>query len=85
VELADGGEVQAVAGLGEEEGDQIWVAADDAELAAEFLFPVGHVTYPLPLRRGRLAYKPWRIMRMWAVPSIKVVFLKGLSLKSSID
>jgi hypothetical protein len=48
VELADGGEVQAVAGLGEEEGDQIWVAADDAELAAEFLFPVGHVTYPLP-------------------------------------
>ena len=32
----------------EEGGDQIWVAADDAELAAELLFPVGHVTYPLP-------------------------------------
>jgi hypothetical protein len=49
VELADSGEVQAVAGLEEEEGgDQIGVAADDTELAAELLFPVGHVTYPLP-------------------------------------
>jgi len=84
VELAGSGEVQEVAGLEEEEGgDQIWVAADNAELAAELLFPVGHVTYPLPLRCGRLAYKPWRIMRMWAVPSIKVVFLKDLPLKSS--
>jgi hypothetical protein len=84
VELAGSGEVQAVAGLGEEEGgDQIWVAADDAELPAEFLFPVGHVTHPLPPPVRELAYKPWRIMRMWAVPSIKVVFLKGLSLKSS--
>jgi hypothetical protein len=40
VELAGGGEVQVVAGweqagLEEEEcGDQMWVAADDAELAA---------------------------------------------------
>ena len=59
VELAGGGEVQIVvdlelAGLEQEEGgDQIWVAADDAELAAELLFPVGHVTLtpsPLPVR-----------------------------------
>jgi len=61
VELAGGGEVQIVvdlelAGLEQEEGgDQIWVAADDAELAAELLFPVGHVTLtpsPLPVREA---------------------------------
>jgi hypothetical protein len=66
VELAESGEVQVVtgslladleqAGLEEEEGgDQIWVAADDAELAAELLFPVGHVTRtpsPLPVREA---------------------------------
>ena len=66
VELAGSGEVQIVtgllladleqAGLEEEEGgDQIWVAADDAELAAELLFPVGHVTLtpsPLPVREA---------------------------------
>jgi hypothetical protein len=55
VELAESGEVQVVAdlklaGLEEEEGgDQMWVAADEAKLAAEILFPVGHVTRtPLP-------------------------------------
>jgi hypothetical protein len=66
VELEGSGEVQIVtgllladleqAGLEEEEGgDQIWVAADDAELAAELLFPVGHVTRtpsPLPVREA---------------------------------
>ena len=71
VELEGGGEVQIVAGLEqasaeqEECGDQMWVAADDAELAAKLLFPVGHVTpTPSPSRCGRLRYKPWRIMRM---------------------
>jgi hypothetical protein len=66
VELAGGGEVQVVTGLlladleqaGLEEaegGDQRWVAADNAELAAELLFPVGHVTRtpsPLPVREA---------------------------------
>ena len=92
VELAGSGEVQVVSGLEqagleeEEGGDQIRVAADDAELAAELLFQIGHVTRPpSPSRCGRLRYKPCRIMRMWAVPSIKVVFLKGLSVKSSRD
>jgi hypothetical protein len=90
VELAGSGEVQVVVGLEqpgleeEEGGDQIWVAADDAELAAELLLPAGHGTgTPPPSRCGRLAYKPCRIMRMWAVPSIKFVFLKDLSLNSS--
>ena len=55
VELAESGEVQVVgdlelAGLEHEEGgDQMRVAADDAELAAEFLPLV-----PSPLRCGRL-------------------------------
>jgi hypothetical protein len=54
VELAESGEIQVAgdllqAGLEEEEGgDQMWVAADGAELAAEFLLPVGHSTTPLP-------------------------------------
>jgi hypothetical protein len=55
VELAESGEGQVVAGLlyagleEEEGGDQIWVAADDAELAAELLFPAGHgAGTPLP-------------------------------------
>jgi hypothetical protein len=62
VELEGGGEVQIVVGLEparleqagaeqEERGDQMWVAADDAELAAKLLFPVGHVSStlsPLP-------------------------------------
>ena len=54
VELAESGEVQVVgdleqAGLVEEEGgDQIWVAADDAELAAELLPRV----IPLPSGAG---------------------------------
>jgi hypothetical protein len=66
VELAESGEGQVVvgllqagwlqAGLEEEEGgDQIWVAADDAELAAEFLLPAGHGTgtpSPLPVREA---------------------------------
>jgi hypothetical protein len=61
VELAGSGEVQVVAdlelaGLKQEEGgDQMWVAADDAELTAKLLFPVGHVTRtPPPSRCGRL-------------------------------
>ena len=90
VELAESGKVQIVSGWlqasleQEERGDQVWVAADDAELAAKLLFPVGHVSStPSPSRCGRLRYKPWRIMRMRVVPSIKVVFLKGLSVKSS--
>ena len=43
VELAESGKVQIVSGWlqasleQEERGDQVWVAADDAELAAEFL------------------------------------------------
>jgi hypothetical protein len=59
VELAGSGEVQVVAdleqaGLEQEEcGDQMWVAADEAQLAAELLFPVGHVTpTPLPVREA---------------------------------
>jgi hypothetical protein len=61
VKLESSGEVQVVAdlelaGLEQEEGgDQVWVAADDAELAAELLLPVGHVTRtPPPSRCGRL-------------------------------
>ncbi len=64
MELEGGGEVQIVVGLEparleqagaeqEEGGDQMWVAADEAELAAKLLFPVGHVTptpSPLPVR-----------------------------------
>jgi hypothetical protein len=66
VELAGSREVQIVtgllpvdleqAGLEEEEGgDQRWVAADDAELAAELLFAAGHVAgdpSPLPVREA---------------------------------
>jgi hypothetical protein len=56
VELADSGEVQVVAGweqagLEEEEGgDQIWVAADEAELAAELLLSA--TPSPLPVREA---------------------------------
>jgi hypothetical protein len=61
--------------------DQLEIAADEAELAAKLLPWVGHdAGTPSPLRCGRLAYKPWRIMTMCAVPSIKLVFLKELSL-----
>ena len=61
MELAGGGEIQIVSGLElagleeEEGGDQMWVAADEAELTAELLFPVGHVTptpSPLPVREA---------------------------------
>jgi hypothetical protein len=61
MELAESGKVQLVAdlklaGLEQEEGgDQMRVALDDAELAAELLFPVGHVTRtpsPLPVREA---------------------------------
>ena len=67
VELADGGEVQVVAGLEkagleeEEGGDQMWVAADDAKLAAELLFRIGHVTptpSPLPVREAAVETMP---------------------------
>jgi hypothetical protein len=71
VKLAGGGEVQIVADVEqaglerEERGDQMRVAADEAELAAELLFPIGHVSLPPPPSRcGRLRYKPCRIMRM---------------------
>jgi len=85
VEAERGIEVKVVAGLqAEEVGDEIRVALDQLKTAAELLFPVGQVTRtPSPSRCGRLRYKPWRIMRMWAVPSIKLVFLKELSLNSS--
>jgi hypothetical protein len=66
VELSGSGKVQIVtgllladleqAGLEEEEGgDQRWVAADDAELAAELLFPAGQgagAPSPLPAREA---------------------------------
>jgi hypothetical protein len=61
VELSESSEVQIVAGLEqaglveEEGGDQMWIALDDAELAAELLFPAGHVTpppSPLPVREA---------------------------------
>ena len=61
MELEGSGEVQIVGGLElsgleeEEDGDQIWVAADEAELAAEFLFEAGHgvgTPSPLPVREA---------------------------------
>jgi hypothetical protein len=61
VECKGSGEVLIVvdleqAGLEQDEGgDQIWIAADDAELAAELLFWIGHVTptpSPLPVREA---------------------------------
>jgi hypothetical protein len=67
MELAESGEVQVVAdlelaGLEEEEGgDQVWVALDDAELAAKLLFPVGQVTRtpsPLPVREAAVETVP---------------------------
>jgi hypothetical protein len=81
VGLGVDGEVGAEA---DEVRDQLEIAADETELAAKLLPWVGHgAGTPSPLRCGRLAYKPWRIMRMWAVPSIKYVFLKELSLNLS--
>jgi hypothetical protein len=87
VEAESGVEVEVVAGLEQEEsGDQMWVAADDAELATELLFRSGHVTRtPSPLRCGRLAYNMCRMMRISRLPGIKFVFLKELSLNSSSD
>jgi hypothetical protein len=67
VKLESSGEVQLVANLElagleqEEGGDQVWVAADDAELAAKLLFPVGHVTRtpsPLPVREAAVETVP---------------------------
>jgi hypothetical protein len=67
VKLESSGEVQIVAdlelaGLEQEEGgDQMRVAADDAELAAELLFPAGHVTRtpsPLPVREAAVETVP---------------------------
>jgi hypothetical protein len=61
VELEGGGEVQVIADLEQaclkekEDGDQMGIAADEAELAAKLLFPVGHVTRtpsPLPVREA---------------------------------
>jgi hypothetical protein len=64
--------------------DQLEIQPDEAELAAKLLPSAGQgAGTPSPLRCGRLAYKPWRIMRVWAVPSIKFAFLKELSLNSS--
>jgi hypothetical protein len=67
MELAESGEVQIVSGwlqasLEQEEGsDQVRVAADHAELAAELLFPVGRVTStpsPLPVRERAVETVP---------------------------
>ena len=67
MELQEGGEVQVIAdlelaGLEQEEGgDQMRIAADDAELAAKLLFPVGHVTRtpsPLPVRERAVETVP---------------------------
>jgi hypothetical protein len=67
MEFEGSGEVQIVAdlelaGLEQEEGgDQMWVAADDPELAAKLLFPVGHVTRtpsPLPVREAAVETVP---------------------------
>jgi hypothetical protein len=67
----------------DEIADQPDIAAD-AELAAELLLWIGHITgTPSPSRCGRVRYKPCRIMRMWVVSSIKFVFLKDLSLNLS--
>jgi hypothetical protein len=61
VKLEGSGEVQIVADLElarleqEEGGDQMRVAADEAKLTAELLFPFGHVTpppSPLPVREA---------------------------------
>jgi hypothetical protein len=77
VGLGVDGEVGAEA---DEVRDRLEIAADEAEL----LLRIGTLPVPpSPLRCGRLAYKPWRIMRVWAVPSIKFFFLKELSLNSS--
>jgi hypothetical protein len=62
VELAESGEVQGVgdlelAGLEQEEGgDQMWVAADDAELAAELLPRV--TPLPPPVREAAVETVP---------------------------
>jgi hypothetical protein len=62
VELAESGEVQIVsgwlqAGLEQEErGDQVWVAADDAELAAELLPRV--IPLPPPVREAAVETVP---------------------------
>jgi hypothetical protein len=67
VELEGSGEVPIVADLElagleqEESGDQVWVASDDAKLAAELLLPVGHVTRtpsPLPVREAAVETVP---------------------------
>src|ERR1700744_5651660 len=67
MELAESGEVRDVldfelAGVEQEEGgDQMRNAADDAELAAKLLFPVGHVTRtpsPLPVREAAVETVP---------------------------
>ena len=67
MELAESGEVQMVAGrlqtgLVEEEGrDQMWVAADDAEPAAELLLPVGYgggTPLPPPVRERAVEAVP---------------------------
>jgi hypothetical protein len=67
VKLAGSGEGQVVAdlelaGLEQEEGgDQVWVAADDAELATELLLPVGHgagTPLPPPVREAAVEAVP---------------------------
>ena len=62
VQLAESGKVQVVgdlelAGLEQEErGDQVWVAADDAELAAELLPRV--IPLPPPVREAAVETVP---------------------------
>jgi hypothetical protein len=67
VKVESSGEVQIavdleLAGLVQEEGgDQMRVAADDAELAVKLSFPVGHATRtpsPLPVREAAVEAMP---------------------------
>ncbi|HEX6772580.1 MAG TPA: hypothetical protein VF126_11185, partial [Acidobacteriaceae bacterium] len=77
-EALGGGEVVVIAEA-EKVSDELLIAHGETELATEFLAG----TPPPPSRCGRLRYKPCQIMRKCAVPSIKVVFLKELRVKSS--
>ena len=53
-------------------------------IVAQRLNRDGHVTLPpSPSRHRRLAYKAFSFFRLGALPRVKFVFLKGLSLHSS--
>jgi hypothetical protein len=58
--------------------------ADESDLPPELLLWTGNMTRtPPPSRCGSALHIMCRIMRLWAFPNIKFVFLKGLSLNSS--